>query len=259
MKKVILRLITIVVLTSCFLVAGNGCHTGKPDLKILVLTERGGQHESFAAAALEWIDELAGENKFSVRVINNTEQLNKTFLAGFDLFVQLDYPPYGWSDEAVKAFEDYIETGRGGWIGFHHATLLGEFDGFSMWKWFSSFMGGIRFENYIAGKAEGIVRVEDKKHPVMEGVPSYFTVTNEEWYTFNKSPRPEVHVLADVDESSYKPASEINMGDHPVIWINEKMKARNVYFLMGHQDSLFENEAFTRMFRNAVFWAGGLK
>jgi hypothetical protein len=46
------------------------------------------------------------------------------------LFIQLDFPPYSWKDKAVKAFEQYINEGRGGWIGFHHATLLGEFDGF---------------------------------------------------------------------------------------------------------------------------------
>ena len=39
-------------------------------------------------------------------------------------------PPYTWPKEAEDAFVKYIEEGRGGWIGFHHATLLGEFDGY---------------------------------------------------------------------------------------------------------------------------------
>lgn len=39
--------------------------------------------------------------------------------------------------------------------------------------------------------------------------------------TYDKSPRPNVHVLANVDESSYTPASDIKMGDHPVVWVNE--------------------------------------
>ena len=37
------------------------------------------------------------------------------------LFIQLNYPPYRWNDESKAAFQDYIEQGRGGWIGFHHA------------------------------------------------------------------------------------------------------------------------------------------
>ena len=37
-------------------------------------------------------------------------------------------------------------------------------------------------------------------------------VPDDEWYTYDKSPRPNVHVLANVDESSYTPASDIKMG-----------------------------------------------
>jgi uncharacterized protein len=158
----------------------------------------------------------------------------------------------------MTAFQKYIEEGRGGgWIGFHHATLLGEFDGYPMWKWFSQFMGGIRFKNYIAGLAAGRVRLEDADHPCLRGVPSSFPVEKEEWYTYDRNPRSGVRVLANVDESSYRPASEIRMGDHPVVWINEKMKARNLYIFMGHHPDLFRNGAYTTLVRNAVFWAAG--
>jgi type 1 glutamine amidotransferase len=47
------------------------------------------------------------------------------------------------------------------------------------------------------------------------------------------------------------------MGDHPVIWTNERVAARNVYIFMGHGPDLFENKAFTTILRNAVFWAAG--
>jgi type 1 glutamine amidotransferase len=45
------------------------------------------------------------------------------------------------------------------------------------------------------------------------------------------------------------------MGDHPVIWTNEKCKARNIYIFMGHHPELFENPAFTEIFKNSIFWA----
>lgn len=45
------------------------------------------------------------------------------------------------------------------------------------------------------------------------------------------------------------------MGDHPVIWTNENMKARNVYIFMGHHPDLFENQEFTTIFHNAILWA----
>jgi type 1 glutamine amidotransferase len=45
------------------------------------------------------------------------------------------------------------------------------------------------------------------------------------------------------------------MGDHPVIWTNEKVKAKNIYFLIGHSASLLNSNEFKTMFGNAVMWA----
>jgi type 1 glutamine amidotransferase len=88
-------------------------------------------------------------------------------------------------------------------------------------------------------------------------VPPSFNVIKDEWYTYDKSPRPNVHVIASVDEKSYKPASTITMGDHPVIWTNQHVPARNIYIFMGHSPELFYNVAYTTLFRNAIFWAAG--
>ncbi len=163
------------------------------------------------------LNKLAAENGFAVDYFENTDKIDDEFLSHYQLFIQLNYPPYNWTPTAQAAFIKYIEEGRGGWIGFHHATLLGEFDGFPMWPWFSQFMGGIRFKSYIATFADGTVAVEDPSHPAMKGVHGPFPVEHEEWYTWDKSPRPNVHVLASVSEGSYKPDTPIKMGDHPVI------------------------------------------
>lgn len=228
---------------------------GKPHkAKVLVLTERGGQHGGFTDAGLRWLAAEGVKGNFSITEINNARNITEAYLSQFSLVIQLDFPPYTWPKEAEDAFVKYIEEGRGGWIGFHHATLLGEFDGYPMWQWFSDFMGGVRFKNYIAPLADGTLVVEDKQHPVMKSVPASFVVPDDEWYTYDKSPRPNVHVLANVDESSYTPASDIKMGDHPVVWVNESKKARNVYFQIGHSSKLYETEGFTTMFRNAINW-----
>ena len=231
---------------------------GKPHkAKVLVLTERGGQHGGFTDAGLRWLAAEGAKRNFSITEINNARNITEAYLSQFSLVIQLDFPPYTWPKEAEDAFVKYIEEGRGGWIGFHHATLLGEFDGYPMWQWFSDFMGGVRFKNYIAPLADGTLIVEDEQHPVMKGVPASFVVPDDEWYTYDKSPRPNVHVLANVDESSYTPASDIKMGDHPVVWVNENKKARNVYFQIGHSSKLYETEGFTTMFRNAIDWTLG--
>lgn len=228
-----------------------------PRFHVLALYENGGHHIEYSKRAKLWLDSLAADSNFSIDYIQNTDKINEAFLSHYQLFIQLDYPPYAWTDKAVAAFEKYIEEGRGGWIGFHHATLLGEFDGYKMWDWFSRFMGGIRYKNYIATFVQGTVNVEDKQHPVMKGIPASFLVKKEEFYTYDKSPRPNVHVLASVDELSYKPDTDIKMGDHPVVWTNEHYKARNVYIFMGHSPILFDDPVYKRLFTNAIFWAAG--
>jgi type 1 glutamine amidotransferase len=249
MKKIIL-------IFSCYVItAAVLSQSVQPRFRALALSENGGHHILFSNAARLWLDKLAADSNFSVDYIHTTDSIDDHFLEQYQLFIQLDFAPYGWKDKAVTAFQKYITQGKGGWIGFHHATLLGEFDGYPMWPWFSNFMGGIRFTDYIPGFADGKVTVEDKTHPVMTGIPDSFVIRKEEWYTYNKSPRNKVHVLASVDENSYSPSSKIKMGDHPVVWTNEYYAARNIYIFMGHSPDLLKDTIFTSLFRNAIFWA----
>ena len=113
-----------------------------PKFRALALYENGGHHVLYSKAAKVWLDKLAADSNFLIDYIQNTDAINDAFLSKYQLFIQLDYPPYAWKDTAVRLFQRYITEGRGGWIGFHHASLLGEFDGYPMWQWFSVFMGG---------------------------------------------------------------------------------------------------------------------
>lgn len=250
------RYFLVVVPVLLILASASTAQTSNPKFRVVALAEAGGIHRPFVDAAKVWLQKLARDRNFTVDYIENTDKIDDEFLSHYQVFIQLNYPPYGWTPKAVAAFEKYIEQGRGGWIGFHHATLLGEFDGTKMWPWFSQFMGGIRFTDYIAKFATATVIVEDASHPAMKGVAGSFVVDQEEWYTWDKSPRPNVHVLARVDETTYSPDTRVKMGgDHPVIWTNEHYKARNIYIFMGHHPELFENPAFTTIFSNAIFWA----
>ncbi|HEV3326404.1 MAG TPA: ThuA domain-containing protein [Puia sp.] len=229
--------------------------TVSPRFKVLALYENGGHHVEYSTRARTWLTQLAADSNFKIDYLTHTDSITDDLLSQYRLIIQLDYAPYAWKPTAMTAFQKYIEEGRGGWIGFHHATLLGEFDGYPIWPWFSNFMGGIRWKDYIFRFAKATVHVEDPASPVMKGIPDSFVVQKEEWYTYDKSPRPNVHVLASVDESSYQPDTSIKMGDHPVIWTNEKMGARNVYIFMGHSPILFDDWVYQKIFSNAIFWA----
>lgn len=236
------------------------CSCAQEKKHVLVLTERGGWHRDFTAAATKWIAEEGERQGFDVVEIHNTDPITREYLAGFDAIIQLDYVTYTWTDTQKDAFIDYIEGGKGGWVGFHHATLLGDFDGFHNWEWFSDFMGHIHYENYIAELSDGIVNVEATEHPVMQGVAQSFVIRDDEWYIYDKSPRldPAIKVLATVDEDSYSADTSIKMGDHPVVWTNTEAAARNIYFQFGHSPKLItDNPDFLRMFSNAIAFVLG--
>ncbi|GAA3992041.1 ThuA domain-containing protein [Mucilaginibacter dorajii] len=226
----------------------------KPHFKAIAIAETGGGHARFDSAARIWLNKLAIDSNFTIDYISDTKPITKDFLKQYQLFIQLDYPPYPWGKEAQEAFTDYLEHGKGGWVGFHHPTLLGVFDGHPMWQWYSAFMGDIEFKDCIHGGTTALLTVEDKSHPALKGLPTSFS-TKDEWYTYNRSPRANVHVLASIDEATYIPDINIKMGDHPVIWTNEHIKAKNIYIAMGHFPELFHDDNFTLLVRNAIFWA----
>jgi uncharacterized protein len=155
---------------------------------VLALYENGGHHVEYSARARVWLAKLAADSNFAIDYLTHTDSITDELLAKYQLILQLDFVPYGWTTTAMSAFRKYIEEGRGGWVGFHHASLVGEFDKQPMWPWFHDFMGGIRWKDYIARFARGTVRVEDRGHPVMMGLPDSFVVQREEWYTYDRSP-----------------------------------------------------------------------
>jgi type 1 glutamine amidotransferase len=257
----ILIWLALMLVAPCPVLAGPGQASPSPKTKsrVLALAEAGGNHIAFTEAARPWLKRCGEEKGFEVDFITNTAPVTKAFLAKYQLVLQLDFVPYGWKPEAMAAFKAYVEEGKGGWVGLHHAGLLGDFDGHSMWPWFWEFMGKVRFKSYIPKFASATVRVEERSHPCLKGLPTSFVISKEEWYTWDQSPRSNVRVLASVDESTYSPKSEVTMGDHPVIWTNEGVAARNVYIFMGHGPDLLENQGFTSLLLNAILWAAETK
>jgi uncharacterized protein len=218
-------------------------------------------HAPFVRAATAWLTNLAAQKNFRFTSAVDPDSITDDVLAPFNLILQLNYTPFDWNATAEAAFEKYLTEGRGGWVGLHHAALYGpevQPPSEPPWTWFYNFIGRINFLDYIATFATAEVYVENPTHPIFAGVPSPFLVTTEEWYKWDRSPRPNVHVLARVDENSYMPPSNIKMGgDHPVIWTNDAYKGRNLYIFIGHHPNLFQNTAYRTLLENAIFWAAG--
>jgi type 1 glutamine amidotransferase len=223
-----------------------------PAFKVFVTLSKAKDHLKMMSAAKPFLEKIAAANNFSIDISDDTAKINDENLKKYQVFIQLQQAPFDLSYSQQDAIQKFVEQGKG-WVGIHAAGLPGKsFVGpdKKYWQWYEDFLGGISYSPHPAFQ-KGIVQVEDRKHPVMKNLPDRFEVPDE-WYEFDKSPRPNVHVLAVADESSYKQNKP--MGDHPIMWTNEKYK-RMVYIGIGHDASLCNDKNYTTLITNAILWA----
>jgi uncharacterized protein len=230
--------------------------TTQPNFNVLVVTSRAKDHSKMMAAAAPMLKMMATDNHFDVDITDDDTVINDANLARYQVFVQLQEAPFDVTPPEQAALQKFIEHGHG-WVGIHAAGLTGrEFlaPGMTYWSWFETFLGGVVYSPHPPYQ-KGTLVVEDHNHPITRNLPDRMVISDE-WYEFNESPRPRVHVLAYADESTYKQKKP--MGDHPMIWINEKYR-RMVYIAIGHDASLCVNRDFEVLIRDAILWADSQK
>ncbi len=111
-----------IALTFFIFLIGSSCTTNaqqkSPRFKVIALYENGGHHILYSQRAKIWLNKLAADSNFSIDYIQNTDSINDNFLSKYNLFIQLDYPPYGWKDTAAHAFATLYNRrkGRMDWV-----------------------------------------------------------------------------------------------------------------------------------------------
>lgn len=204
------------------------------------------------AAATPFLETMAQENGFTVRVSLDAGEINDENLAQYQVFVMLHLAPFDMSAAQQAALQRFIVSGKG-WVGIHAAGLAGKNFlgvGTPYWQWFEDFLGGVTYSPHPRYQ-KGTVLVEDREHPATRNLPASFEMSDE-WYEFNESPRARVRVLATADESTYKQNKP--MGDHPLIWINEQFR-RAIYIAVGHDSTALANPAYAILLRDSLLWA----
>ncbi|WP_316832194.1 ThuA domain-containing protein [Pedobacter aquatilis] len=241
-------------------------YTGKNDLA----------HVSFVHEANKRFPEMAEKNNFSYDSTSNWENLNPEFLSKYQVVLFLDTRPE--KPEQRAAFQKYMENG-GGWMGFHFSAFALEKSAFDMnWSWYhNTFLGSGGYGSNTWRPTSAILRVENKKHPVVKKLPETFKAQPNEWYRWQNDLRknPDISILLAIDSTSFPlgtgpKAHEIwHEGYYPVVWSNKNYKM--VYVNMGHNDMdyehkfdntnktlsfTFDNEIQNKMILNSLIWLG---
>jgi hypothetical protein len=217
-------------------------------------------HISFVHEANKWFSKAAQENNFTYDSTNNWSNLNTPFLSNYQVVLFLDTRP---EDPAQReAFKKYMDHG-GAWIGFHFSAFaLTPSDYPQNWDWYhNEFLGSGQYASNTWRPTSAVLKVEDRKHPAMKGLPTTFRSSPCEWYRWENdlTKNRNIKILLSIDPSSFplgtgpKPHEIWHSGYYPVVWTNTTY--RMMYFNLGHNDIDYENKtnkALSFTFNNPV-------
>ena len=143
------------------------------------------------------------------------------------------------------AFEKFIRTG-GGFVGIHSAA-----DTEYGWPWYGKLVGAY-FDSHPKIQ-EAVIRVKDGSHPSTKQLPKDWTCTDE-WYNY-KDMNPAVHVLCQLDESTYEGGK--NGANHPFAWYHEYEGGRAFYTGRGHTSEAYLEPLFLEHLWGGIQYAAG--
>lgn len=234
-------------------------HLADAPLAILLFSKTSGfRHEEAIPAAQAAIERIAKKNGWAVFPTENAAVFRPEQLVTFDVIFGNNITGDNWTDEQKEAFRDWVLAG-GGFVGVHGAAGTR----YRYWDWYTdALLGGGRFIGHPVYPQfqEATVVVEDTQHPTMAHFGAGFAATDE-WYSFEKSARQSgAHVLATLDEATYEPGEDLEMGDdHPIIWIACPGEGRSFYSALGHRATTYVTPEHDRMLEAAIEWAAGTR
>lgn len=249
MKTIVAPLIAFMMFTLMLCGQEKKSEYEEPVRLLIFSKTEGFRHESISAGLKMLFDYSVAQN-WIITASEDPAVFNDTFLSRIDVVVFLNPTGDALSDTEQTAFENLMKSGKG-MVGIHAAADF-EYE----WPFYGELLGAW-FKNHPPSQ-EATVLFENHDHPAMEpfkGLKSYTTL--DEWYTFKSNPRPNVNVLATLDESTIKKSGndDWKMGDHPLIWWQETEGIRSFYTGFGHTPEAFQDIKIAEHIKYAINWA----
>lgn len=178
-------------------------------------------------------------------VDDDAHSFTRDSLATFSAVIWLSTSGNVLDSEQRAAFQSFI-GGGGHYVGIHAASAT-EHD----WPWYTELVGA-RFTGHPELQAARLV-VEDRQHPATAHLNAEWH-REDEWYEFDRNPRAQARVLISADESSYRGGG---MGDHPLVWCQERGASRSFYSALGHSAEHFREPMFQKHLLGGIRWVLG--
>ncbi|MUL40534.1 ThuA domain-containing protein [Streptomonospora sp. PA3] len=199
--------------------------------RVLVFSRTTGYRHDSIPAGVAALRELGREHGFAVDAAEDPAACRE--LDGYRAVVFLSPSGEVLDDAGRGALADYVGSG-GGFCGVHAASTAEP-----RWPFYAELVGA-RFTRHPEVQ-RARMRVEDRDHPATAHLGASWTRTDE-WYDFDRDPRPGSRVLLSVDEETYEGGG---MGPgHPVAWCRDVGAGRAFYTALGHPASAYADPEF---------------
>lgn len=249
--KTPLLVLSLIMASVCF------AEDSAPDpLHVLAISKTiGFRHESIPNA-IKAFSEMARESNWSITFTEDSSFVEDQVLSRMDAVVLIMTTGDIFSPAQQQSIERFVTSG-GGLVGIHSGGTDTEYE----WEWFREVIGA-RFTGHPP-VCKGTLIVEDPSHASTRHFESDRVAWEDEFYSFDRSPREDVHVLLSIDESSYDTSNnpwfkgvDLKMGDHPMAWLREIEAGRVFQTALGHTIEIYDDPAFRKHLIGAVQWAG---
>ena len=225
---------------------------------ILIFDKSTGYRDAPSVAAADaMFGAISARNDWGITRVSSAAAIIPAVLKQYDAVVWNNVSGDVLDRAQRAALRAYVERG-GGFVGIHGSGG----DPYYFWDWYADTLIGARFVGHTLAPQFQSARVvtEDTASAITHGLPTDWTM-NDEWYSFKVSPRTTgAHVLARLDEGTYKPTmmgAAIAMGDHPIAWTRCVRSGRSFYTAIGHRPTSYSEPNTVRMIEQATMWAIG--
>jgi glucose/arabinose dehydrogenase/type 1 glutamine amidotransferase len=228
--------------------------------RVLVFSKTAAFRHTSITVGVQTIRRLGATNGFDVDATEDASTFSDASLRRYAAVVFLSTTGDVLDAAQQGAFERYVR-GRGGFVGIHAAADT-EYD----WPFYGGLVGAyFRSHPIVPHLQAATIKVADRSHASTRHLPMRW-IRTDEWYDYRANPRGDVHVLATLDERTYRstvppapPGSGGQMGpDHPIAWCHRYEGGRSWYTGGGHTEGSYGEPAFQRHLLGGIRWAAGI-
>lgn len=200
----------------------------------------GGHAHDFDTEPLRLAEVLRRQENIDIRITTDLGELTAENAATIDVLMFNACLDKGMDEAKQRVLLDSLRQGKG-LVAMHCALWC-----FQDWPEWRRMLGGVVLKHDKYGPFE--IGVVHPAHPIAQGVPATFAITDEAYYVDDR--RPDICVIAQTMRTH--PGRQTS---EPQVWTNRYMGGRIFVISMGHDEQALFHPAYLKLLTNGIRWA----